>query len=175
MNTRKTLNVFYSRNGQNYVGGRIVNLPIGNTRVIAEKIQTLTGCELFQVETTQPYPLDYTEATQLAQQELRTNARPILKTRLPSIAEYGVIYLGYPNWWGTMPMALFTFLEAYDFSGKTLVPYCTHEGSGSGSSERDIKKLCPTATVLSVMAFRGGSVGSADEDVERWLKQLQLI
>ena len=83
---------------------------------------------------------------------------------------YEVIYLGYPNWYGTMPMAVFTFLESYDFSGKTIVPYCTHEGSGMGSSERDIKKLCPKARVLPGLAIRGGSVDGADKDLSNWLK-----
>jgi flavodoxin len=85
---------------------------------------------------------------------------------------YEVIYIGYPNWWGTMPMAVFTFLESYDFSGKTIIPYCTHEGSGMGSSEGDIKKLCPNARVLPGLAIRGGSVDRADKDLSSWLKTL---
>ena len=86
------------------------------------------------------------------------------------MADYDVIYLGYPNWWGTFPMAVFTFLESYDFTGKTIVPFCTHEGSGLGSSERDIKQLCPNAKILSGIAIRGGSVLSADNIVQSWLK-----
>jgi flavodoxin len=86
-----------------------------------------------------------------------------------------VIYIGYPNWYGTMPMAVFSFLESYDFSGKTIIPYCTHEGSGVGSSERDIKKLCPNAKVLSGLAIRGGSVDRADKDIANWLKKFDLI
>lgn len=88
---------------------------------------------------------------------------------------YDLIYIGYPNWWGTMPMAVFTFLESYDFSGKTIVPYCTHEGSGLGSSERDIRKFCPNAKVLSGLAIKGGSVGGADHELECWLKKLGLL
>jgi len=85
--------------------------------------------------------------------------------------DYDLIYLGYPNWWGTFPMAVFTFLESYDFSGKTIVPFCTHEGSGIGNSERDIKKLCPNAKLLPGIAIRGGSVGVADNLVHSWLKK----
>ena len=85
--------------------------------------------------------------------------------------DYEVIYLGYPNWWGTFPMAVFTFLESYDFSGKTIIPFCTHEGSGIGSSERDIKKLCPDAKVLTGLAIRGGSVKSADSIIKSWLSK----
>jgi flavodoxin len=88
---------------------------------------------------------------------------------------YDVIYIGYPNWWGTMPMAVFTFLEEYDFSGKTIVPFCTHERSGMGRSERDIKKLCPNAKVLSGLAIRGGNVERADKDITNWLKKLDLM
>lgn len=175
MAQQKSLSVYYSRKGSNYVGGSIVNLPIGNTEVIARKIQNLTGSDLSQIETVKPYPEDYTETTRVAQDELSSNARPELTETVTDMASYEVIYLGYPNWWGTMPMAVFTFLESYDFSGKTIVPYCTHEGSGLGNSERDIKKLCPIAKVLPGLAIKGGTVGSADKDLESWLKKLGLI
>lgn len=121
------------------------------------------------------YPEDYTETTKVAQDELRANDRPELTERVSEMDSYDVIYIGYPSWWGTMPMAVFTFLESYDFSGKTIVPYCTHEGSGMGSSERDVKKLCPNANVLSGLAIQGGSVGRADKDISNWLKKLDLI
>jgi flavodoxin len=172
---QKSLSVYYSRKGNNYVGGSIVNLPIGNTEVIARKIKVLTGSDLFQIQTVKPYPEDYTETTRVAQDELSANARPDLTEMVIDMDSYEVIYLGYPTVWGTMPMAVFTFLDSYDFSGKTIVPYCTHEGSGLGSSERDIKKLCPTAKVLSGLAIKGGTVGRADNDVASWLKKLGLI
>ena len=172
---QKSLSVYYSRKGNNYVSGNIVNLSIGNTEVIAKKIQGLTGSDLFQIETVKPYPEDYTETTRVSKDELRQNARPELMETVADMASYEVIYLGYPNWWGTMPMAVFTFLESYDFSGKTIVPYCTHEGSGLGCSERDIKKLCPTAKVLSGLAIIGSTVGRADSDVANWLKKFGLI
>ncbi|VBB04956.1 flavodoxin/nitric oxide synthase [Lucifera butyrica] len=169
-----SLIAYFSRKGNNYVGGSIVKLPIGNTEVIAEKIQALTGSDMFQIETEKSYPEDYTETTNIAQEEKKKNARPKLTARVTDLESYDVIYLGYPNWWGTMPMAVFTFLEAYDFSGKTIVPYCTHEGSGMGSSERDIKKFCPNAKVLPGLAVRGGNVDSADKDLANWLKKLNL-
>jgi flavodoxin len=175
MAQQKRLSAYFSRKGNNYVGGGIVNLPIGNTEVIARKIQGLTGSDLFQIRTVTPYPEDYTETTRVAQDELSGNARPELTEMVADMDSYAVICLGYPNWWGTMPMAVFTFLDSYDFSGKTIVPYCTHEGSGLGSSERDIKKLCPTAKVLSGLAIKGGTVGRADKDLANWLKKLGLI
>jgi flavodoxin len=85
------------------------------------------------------------------------------------MADYDVIYLGYPNWWGTFPMAVFTFLESYDFSNKTIVPFCTHEGSGMGKSERDIEKLCPYAKILPGIAIRGSSVAGAGNLLHSWL------
>ncbi|GFE56699.1 flavodoxin [Geobacter sp. AOG1] len=172
---QKSLSAYFSRKGNNYLGGSIVNLPIGNTEVIAKKIQGLTGSDLFQIQTVKPYPEDYTETTRVAQDELSGNARPELTELVADMDSYEVIYIGYPNWWGTMPMAVFTFLDAYDFSGKTIVPYCTHEGSGLGSSERDIKKLCPKAKVLSGLAIKGGTVGRADNDLANWLKKLDLL
>lgn len=168
----KSLVAYFSRKGNNYVGGKIVNLPTGNTEVIAKKIQELTGSDLFQIETMYSYPEDYTETTNVAQVEKRENSRPELTAKIDDMAAYEIIYIGYPNWWGTMPMAVFTFLEAYDFSGKIIVPFCTHEGSGMGSSERDIKKMCPNAKVLSGLASEGGNVAKADKDVSNWLKDL---
>lgn len=171
----KSLSVYFSRKGNNYVSGSILNLPVGNTEVIAKKIQALTGSDLFQVETVKSYPVDYTETTKVSKDELRANARPELTGTVSDMDSYEVIYLGYPNWWGTMPMAVFTFLDSYDFTGKTIVPYCTHEGSGMGSSERDIKKLCPTAKVLPGLAIIGGTVSRADNDVVNWLKKIGLM
>jgi flavodoxin len=171
----KSLIAYFSRKGNNYVDGEIVNLPVGNTEVIANKIKGFIGCEVFRITTVRSYPEDYTEMTNVAQEERRGNARPELTEKVKDINPYDVIYIGYPNRWGTMPMALFTFLESYDFSGKTIVPYCTHEGSGMGNSERDIKMLCPKAKVLPGLAIRGGSVERADEDVAKWLRRLDLL
>jgi flavodoxin len=175
MTQQKSLSVYYSRKGNNYVSGSIVNLPVGNTEVIAKKIQALTGSDLIQIETVKAYPADYTETTRVSKDELRANARPEITETVADMDSYDVIYLGYPNWWGTMPMAVFTFLESYDFSGKTIVPYCTHEGSGLGSSERDIKKLCPTAKVVSGLAIKGSTVGKTDNDLANWMRKHGLI
>lgn len=175
MSNLKSLIVYFSRKGDNYVGGSIVNLPVGNTEVAAKKIQKITGSDLFQIRTAKTYPEDYTETTNVAHEEQRENARPELTEIVDDMDSYDVIYIGYPNWHGTMPMAVFTFLESYDFSGKTIIPFCTHEGSGLGSSERDIKKFCPDATVLSGLAIRGGSVERADNDITNWLKKLDLM
>ncbi|ABP66710.1 hypothetical protein Csac_1097 [Caldicellulosiruptor saccharolyticus DSM 8903] len=154
----KILIAYFSRKGNNYLNGRITNLPIGNTEIVAQKIQKLTGGDLFEIKPAKQYPEDYYETIEIAKEEKRKNARPELANKLDDISPYEVVFLGYPNWWGTMPMAVFTFLESYDFTGKTIAPFCTHEGSGLGSSERDIKKLCPKANVLPGLAIRGSSV-----------------
>ena len=166
---KKVLIAYHSRKGQNYVSGNIVNLQIGNTEVVAKKIQTIKGGDLFHIDTIKPYPVDYTETTNVAKVELRQNARPELTKTVKNMDYYDVIYLGYPNWWGTFPMAVFTFLESYDFTGKTIIPFCTHEGSGMGG-ERDIKKLCPNTNVLPGIAIYGSKVATADTAVQSWLK-----
>ncbi|MBU4439141.1 MAG: flavodoxin [Firmicutes bacterium] len=168
----KCLIAYFSRNGNNYVSGKIVNLPVGNTEVVANMLEELTGGTLFQVESQNDYPADYTETTEVAQQELRANARPMITDQVENMDAYDVIFLGYPNWWGTMPMPVFTFLEDYDFSGKTIVPFCTHEGSGLGHSEKDIAKMCPTATVLKGLAINGSAAGSAKSSVSKWLDKI---
>jgi flavodoxin len=168
----KKLIVYFSRTGNNYVGGRIVNLAVGNTEVAAQMIQKHTGGDLFRIDTVKHYPEDYDETTDVARQELRQNARPELAGRVDNLGDYTVVFLGYPNWWGTMPMAVYTFLEAYDFAGRTIVPFCTHEGSGLGHSESDIRKLCPGATVLKGLAITGGSVRNAGNEIAAWLRGL---
>lgn len=166
---KKCLIAYFSRKGQNYVNGSIVNLPVGNTEVAAKMAQEVTGGDLFEISTVKTYPVDYTETTEVAQDEKRKNERPELAAHVDNIDEYDVIILGYPNWWGTMPMAVFTFLEEYDFTGKTILPFCTHEGSGMGGSERDIKRICPSAKVEKGLAIHGGSVKSASGVIKSWL------
>lgn len=169
---KKCLIAYFSREGNNYVSGRIVNLHVGNTQVVAKMIREMTGGDLFRIEAVHSYPEDYTEATEAAQKELRANARPELTDRLENMDSYDVVFLGFPNWWGTMPMPVFTFLEEYDFSGKAVIPFCTHEGSGLGHSERDIKKLCPKAEVLKGIAVHGTGAASAKKSVSGWLQML---
>ena len=171
MEKSKSLIAYFSRKGSNYVGGSIVNLPIGNTEVVANEIQELTGSDMFEIKTVKSYPKDYTETTNVAKEELRENARPELTEKVDNMDSYDVIYIGYPNWWGTMPMAVYTFLESYDFSGKTIIPYCTHEGSGMGSSERDIKKFSPNAKVMSGLAIKGSTVKNAAGTIKSWISQ----
>lgn len=167
----KVLIAYYSRRGNNYRNGEIVNLKAGNTEVVAGKIQKLTGGDMFYIETVKSYPTDYHETTQVAKRELNENARPAIKGKVANMQDYDVIYLGYPNWWGTMPMAVMTFLESYDFSGKVIIPFCTHEGSRLGSSVQDIKKACPKAIIKQGLAIRGSDVTNSDKQVAEWVKK----
>ena len=166
----KTLSVYYSRKGENYVNGSIRNLSKGNTEVIAEMIADLTGGDLFEVETVKTYPADYYACIDEAKAELRQGARPELKAYPDSLDGYDTIFVGYPNWWGTMPMAMFTFLEHYDWSDKTICPFCTNEGSGMGSSERDLKKVCAGATVEKGLSIHGAEAAQSRDRVETWVK-----
>ena len=175
MSEVKRLIAYYSRAGNNIVGGNIVNLKVGNTEVAAKMIQKLTGSDIFRIDTVKKYPADYYETTDVAKQELRENARPELSGHVDNMADYSVIYLGCPNWWGTMPMVVFAFLEEYDFAGKTIISFCTHEGSGMGHSESDIRKLCSDARVLKGLPIRGGSVQGAENDIANWLRKLGEI
>jgi flavodoxin len=149
-----------------------VNLPIGNTEVVAKIIHEMTEGDLFCIDPVNSYPEDYTETTEVAKTELRENTRPELSSHLENMDSYDIIFLGYPNWWGTMPMAVFTFLEEYDFSEKTIVPFCTHEGSGLGRSEKDIAKVCPKARLLKGLAIHGARASDAEKDVTDWLSNI---
>ena len=170
----KILIAYFSRPGNNYADGSIVNLPVGNTEIAAKKLQNLTSSSLFKIAPVNQYSEDYHTCTEQAQKELRADARPELSKHLDSIDGYNTIILGFPNWWGTMPMPVWTFLELYDFSGKTILPLCTNEGSGMGKSEADIRKLCPTADVKHGLAVRGSGVGNSDRELEKWIQKVGL-
>lgn len=165
----RELIAFYSRADENYVNGMLKPLKTGNTEVAAGIIRDLTGADLFKIEQAHPYAAGYNDCIAQAQEDQRRNARPELKSYPESLEGYDVIYLGYPNYWSTMPMAVFTFLEHFDFDGKTIRPFCTHEGSGMGSSVGDIRRLCPGATVEKGLAIRGSSVGQSKRDIEKWI------
>lgn len=168
----KILIVYYSRKGENYWGGSIKNLSKGNTETMAEMIQKAVGGDLFEVDTVKPYSSDYHICTEEAKAELRSNARPELKRYLDSLDGYDTIFVGYPNWWGTMPMVMFTFLEHYDLGRKKIIPFCTNEGSGMGSSEQDLKKICAGAEVKKGLALRGSETANSESRVTEWAKKI---
>ena len=169
MKKGKTLVVYFSKAGENYAVG---NIKKGNTHIIAEIIAEETDGALFQVEPVKDYPKNYTECTEVAQHELNSNARPAIKGDI-DVENFNVIYIGYPIWWGDMPMPLYTFIEKHNWQGKTVVPFCTHEGSGLADTENKLKKACEGATVLKGLAVRGttaqNSQNQAQKTVKRWL------
>ena len=150
------------------MNGSIRNLKLGNTEVVAQKIKALLpDADMFQIDTTYEYSKSYMTCIEEAKQELREKARPELTAKVEDMAQYDTIILGYPNWWGTMPMACYTFLESYDFSGKIIIPFCTNEGSGMGSSERFIKQLCPNSTIMKGTSIHGAEAANADREARQ--------
>ena len=166
----KNLIIYYSRRGENYVNGDIVDLQVGNTEVVVNFIKEFVDADTFQVETVKEYPTDYMETTEVAQQELDDNARPELKEELDDITQYDTIYIASPNWWGTLPMAMFTQLEKLDFTGKTVKTVITHEGSGLGDVMKDVKKLCKGADIKKGLAIQGAEVQESKSKIERWIE-----
>ena len=146
---------YFSQADENYTSDGIKNLSVGNTEVVANIIHDLTGADLFKIEPVKSYPKDYHETTHLAQIELNNNARPAIKNKLTNTEEYDIIYLGYPNWWGTMSMVVLTFLESINLTGKIIKPFCTHEGSGMGNSESNLKSYFPDAIIKKGLPIRG--------------------
>lgn len=165
----RALIAYFSRADENYFSGALRTVAVGNTEIAAGLLEELTGGNLFKIRPVQPYSKDYNECIAQAQDDQRRNARPELAEYPGSLDDYDTIYLGYPNYWGTMPMAVFTFLERFDFSGKTIKPFCTHEGSGMGRSEQDIKRLCPGASVEKGLAIHGSSAAKAGPALKKWL------
>lgn len=147
----------------------------GNTRLVADQIHDSVGSDIFEIVAIDPYPRDYDEVVEQARKELRDEYRPKLKTKVEKLEAYKVVFVGYPNWWGTIPRPVVTFLSEYDFSGKTIVPFCTHEGSGLGHSTADIEELCPQSTILEGLAVRGRNVKNAQNEVVGWLRELGMI
>lgn len=167
----KNLIIYYSRKGENYVNGRIENLKKGNTEICAEFIQNAVGGDLFEVETVSDYSKNYHTCTEEAAQEVRENARPKLKHYLDNIASYDNVFVCGPCWWGTFPMPVFSLLERLDFTGKKVMALMTHEGSGLGNSERDLRKICKGARFGNGIAVHGADSAKAEKVIAGWAKK----
>ena len=166
----KKLVAFYSRADENYFGGAMKYVKVGNTEKAAEIIAELTGAELFKIEQKEPYSSDYRTCVAQARKDKEQNARPALVSLPEDFDAYDEIYLGYPNYCGTMPMAVYTFLESFDFTGKRIHPFCTHEGSGLAGTERDIQKTAKGAKVEKGIAIFGSSADSAKPILQKWIE-----
>lgn len=171
----RILIVCFSRAGENYNVGKIEK---GNTEKLAEIIMDQTGGDLFRIETVIPYPESYDETLDIATREYQNDERPELTGQVESWEDYDIIFLGYPIWWAGLPMALHTFMESYDWQGKTVIPFNTHEGSGQAGTQQVIEDKLSGATVLQGLAVRGSKAQNDAEgtaaDVAAWLKELGL-
>ena len=148
----------------------------GNTESVAMRIAERVDADVFEIETVQEYPENYDELLDYARNEQRSDARPELSAHIDDIERYDVIFLGYPNWWGTYPMAIATYLESVDLSGKTVIPFCTHEGSRLGRSQSDLEQALPNSKVLDGFECRGGDTLDSDtpDNVKEFLNDLTL-
>lgn len=160
---------FYSRAGENYVSGAIKNLSIGNTEVVANVLKEIINADLFKIEPYLPYSKDYSECINQAKCDQQRNARPELIQYPEQIDQYDTLYLCFPNYWGTMPMPVFTFLEQCEFQGKTIRLLCTHEGDGFGHSREDIEQIYPNVKIECGPAIRGSYISEARNIIEQWL------
>ena len=146
---------------------------IGNTESAAIEIQKQVGGDLFAIKTVKTYPVSHRECSAIAEEEMCSDARPELSTHVENVADYDTIYIGYPIWWYQEPMAIRSFLEEYDFSGKTVIPFCTTLGAGVSESEDNIKSLLPDATVLSGVTLRTGRQDMSG-DISTWLSDIGM-
>lgn len=144
----------------------------GNTRTVAEQIKSLTGADIFEIIPKKSYPSDYQTVVDQARNEIRTGVRPAIKGGVSDIASYDTLYVGSPCWWGTIAPPVATFLATYDLSGKTIVPFMTHEGSRMGHSEEDIRQLCSRSTILKGLPIRGSQAALATPEIKKWLQEI---
>ena len=172
----KTLIAFFSRADENYFGGAMRYVKVGNTEIVAGIIKDLVPADTFKIEMKNPYSPVYMTCIEEAKKDLRAKARPELVSMPESIDEYDTVILAYPNYWGTMPMAVYTFLENFDFSGKTILPLCTNEGSGLSGFDEKLAGACPNSTVGKGLAIEGNEAQNnqekARESVSSWLAEL---
>jgi len=171
----KTLIAFFSRADENYFAGAMRYVKVGNTEIVVNQMKEMIDADVFKIEMKDPYSPVYMTCIEEAKKDLRENTRPELTEYMDSIDAYDTIILAYPNYWGTVPMAVATFLERYDFTGKMILPLCTNEGSGMGSSERDIRKYASGADVEKGLPVTGSQAEHAGPEVRAWLSESGMI
>ncbi len=171
----KVLTAYFSRAGENYFGGEMRTVKVGNTEIAVNYIKKIAHTDAYKIEMKTPYSDDYKTCVSEAVQDLKSSARPEIVDPPADLNNYDVIILAYPNYCGTVPCAVFTFLEKYDFTGKTILPLCTNEGSGMGRSVSDIKTSCPGAQVKEGLPIIGSKAASSEEKIKKWLKTQNII
>ena len=171
---KKILTAYFSLKGETYVNGKIIVLAQGNTDVVAHRIAEKVETDLFYIQTVNAYPSTYKETVEIAKKEWKEDARPEILGKVENMEQYDTLILGYPNWCGTMPKAVCTFLESYALEGKRIVPFCTHEGSGLSKSVEDLKKLCPRSQVMPGTAIHGAEAKEVIEEIEQIIKNATI-
>ncbi|MFV9067888.1 flavodoxin [Serratia fonticola] len=184
-NTRRILIVYFSQpedvklDGVDGISGASIlqknSVVLGSTQYVAQIIQKETGGDLFRIETVKPYPRQHDPLLKYAEQEVKDGARPELKEKIPNLADYNQVFVGYPIWWYKMPMVMYSFFEQHDFSGKTLIPFTTHGGSRFSDSLREIKRLQPNAQLVTQgLAISRDDVTDDDTptEIRNWLRKL---
>ncbi len=165
----KVLIVFFSHAGENYAVG---NIKVGNTKLVADEIQKVTGGDEFEIVAERNYDMPYGSLTKLAKEEQERNEKPAFKGEVKDIDQYSTVFIGGPVWWGTYPQVMFSFFDKYDLNGKTIIPFTTHEGSGLGSVVEDLKKLYPNATFKEAFSIYGHETRNDLSKVSKWMKSL---
>ena len=169
----KTLVVYFSQPDNVDNSTVVINgETLGNTQYMAYVIQENTGANIFRIVPETPYPTNHSELVDLAQNEQRNKARPKFKGEIENFAQYDTVFVGYPNWWSDMPMIMYTFFDTYDFSGKTIIPFNTHGGSGFSSTISTIRSLEPNATVQNGKSISRNSIQNAEKEIIDWVKSL---
>ena len=146
----------------------------GNTHALAQAIQAKTSGDIYEIVPETPYSETYSVTVAKAKAEQLANARPAIKNNLPNVADYDIIFLGYPNWWGSYPMPVATFVEKFQWQGKTIAPFFTHGGGGVQNCERDLKRIAPQAAFTAPLVLAGNNARSAGSEVDKWLKNIHL-
>ena len=165
----KVLIVFFSHAGENYAVG---NIKVGNTKLVADEIQKVTGGDEFEIVAERNYDMPYASLTKLAKEEQERNEKPAFKGEVKDIDQYNTVFIGGPVWWGTYPQVMFSFFDKYDLNGKTIIPFTTHEGSGLGNVVEDLKKLYPNAIFKEAFSIYGHETRNDLSKVDKWIKSL---
>ena len=162
----KAIVIFFSHAGENYSVG---NIKVGNTKIVADYISEITGADQFEVVAVKSYDMPYNKLIEVAKKEQQAGEKPAFKGKIDNLADYDIVFVGTPIWWGTFPQVMFTFFDKYDLNGKKVYPFSTHEGSGLGSIVRDLRRIYPKADIQKGFSIYGHDVRTGKDKVTKWL------
>ncbi|MBR0462060.1 MAG: hypothetical protein IJJ00_05055 [Erysipelotrichaceae bacterium] len=167
----KTLVAYFSYIGETELNRQVVEINKGHTEIVAEKIARMTGADLYKIEPVTPYPKKYDDIVAIVRKENEENPKVEIRNLLPSIAEYDTVYIGFPIWYRTYPRVVASFLSNYDFTGKTVKPFCTNDEGSFGIALLELKSQLKGADVKPGIAIHGADVNAADDKLEAWVRQ----